>query len=178
MPFISKWASCVQANRSWLSLILSLFIHMGCCLFCRLKLLGNSVFYGCERSRSDGSSLRSPRGACWSSFKRVALYITQNHTDGSTIYPWIQWWWITLQAYIFPWGRCRPDVLRWFKCWKPLKKKRIIHGVCRGIGWARWNIKAWWKEKLPFLVNFISLYKTAFRFIFIFMEDMWLVLRI
>ncbi len=72
----------MQANRSWLSLILSLFIHMGCCLFCRLKLLGNSVFYGCERSHSDGSSLRSARGAC--SFKRVALY---HHSESTQMAP-------------------------------------------------------------------------------------------
>lgn len=45
---------------------------------------GQCVFYGCERSHNDGSSLRSPRGACWSSFKRVVLY---NHSKSTQMAP-------------------------------------------------------------------------------------------
>lgn len=74
----------MQANRSWVALVLSLFIHKGCRLSCRLKLLLNSVFYGCERSHSDGSSLRAPRGACWCSFKRVAF---NSHSKSTQMAP-------------------------------------------------------------------------------------------
>lgn len=56
------------------------FIHAGCCLSCCLNLLGNSVLYGCERSHSDGCFLKCSWGACWSSFKRVALH---NHSKST-----------------------------------------------------------------------------------------------
>ncbi len=83
------------------------------------------VFYGCERFQSDGSSLRSS-GACWSSFKRVALY---HHSESTQMAPW------SVRGFSDGKLRCRHI------CWKAFFFfKWIIHWVCRGIGCVQGGI--------------------------------------
>lgn len=128
-PIIDRYAfhiqmSLVCAGKQELGCSCSVPFHTYRLLFIlSVEAIGEQcVFFGCERSQwwlfseiSSGSLLVQLQTSCLVPSLRI-------NTDGSTICPWFRRWWITLQAYIFPWGRCPPDVLRWLKCWKAFLK--------------------------------------------------------
>lgn len=135
MPFISKWASCELGRSCSFS-----FHTYGCCLSCWLNLLGNSVFSVWERFHSDGCFLKCPRGACWSSFKSLALHNRSKSTQmAPRAVPWIRRWWFTLQACIYI-----PEGDAILTCSDGFNVERlfwwIIHGVCGGIGYEQGEI--------------------------------------